>query len=72
VDIPDELYRQIKARAALQGCSVKQLILRGVEAELEGRKSVTTGHRVALPLVEAKRPGRLKITNAQIDEILFP
>jgi len=70
VDIPDPVYRQLKARAALQGCSVKQLILRGVEAELQGKKE--SGRRVVLPLVETKRPGRLRLTNAQIDEILFP
>jgi len=70
VDIPDSIYRRLKSRAALQGCSVKQLILRGVEAELQGKKE--TGRRIVLPLVETKRPGRLKLTNAQIDEILFP
>jgi hypothetical protein len=70
VDIPDSIYRRLKSRAALQGCSVKQLILRGVEAELQGKKEA--GRRIVLPLVETKRPGRLKLTNSQIDEILFP
>lgn len=71
VEIPDAIYRQLKARAALQGCSVRQLILRGVETELNGRKPGSKGQRVRLPLIESKRPGWLKLTNKQIDEILF-
>jgi len=39
VDIPDPIYRRLKAEAAMQGCSVKELVLRGVKAELGGRKS---------------------------------
>ena len=34
VDIPDGTYRNLKTKAAHQGCSVKELILRGVEKEL--------------------------------------
>ena len=36
VDIPDPLYRELKGKAASEGRSVKELILRGVEQELEG------------------------------------
>jgi hypothetical protein len=72
VDIPDPVYRQLKSKAALQGCSVKKLILRGVEAELNGGKSSKTVARVTLPLVKSKRPGRLKLSNREINEILFP
>lgn len=38
VDIPDPTYRQLKSKAALQGCSVKRLILRAVEAELNAER----------------------------------
>jgi hypothetical protein len=34
VDIPDSTYRKLKSKAAQQGCSVNELILRGVEKEL--------------------------------------
>jgi hypothetical protein len=72
VDIPDPTYRQLKAKAALRGCSVKQLILRGVEAELNGEKRGETKGRVALPLIKSKRPGWLRLSNKTIHEILLP
>ena len=31
VDIPAPLYRRLKAQAAAQGCSARELILRGME-----------------------------------------
>lgn len=71
VDIPDPTYRKLKSKAAAQGLSVKDLILHGVEKELE------TGSRpkkhVRLPIVRSKRPGTLHLTNEQIYEIIpFP
>jgi hypothetical protein len=71
VDIPDPVYRQLKSKAALRGCSVKQLILQGVESELNGVRPGTEKGRVALPLVRSKRPGKLKLTNRAINEIIF-
>jgi hypothetical protein len=72
VDIPDPTYRQLKATAALRGCSVKELILRGVEAELNGEKRRPGKGRVALPLIKSKRPGWLRLSNKTIHEILLP
>jgi hypothetical protein len=72
VDIPDPTYRQLKARAALRGCSVKELILRGVEVELSSQKREETKGRVALPLIKSKRPRWLRLTNKAINEILLP
>lgn len=72
VDIPDPIYRRLKSVAALRGCSVKQLILLGVKAELEHSKSTARRKRVRLPLIESDRPGSLDLTNQRINEILFP
>jgi len=72
VDIPDPTYRQLKARAALRGCSVRELILRGVEAELNGEKRGETKGKVTLPLIKSKRPGWLRLRNKTIHEILLP
>jgi hypothetical protein len=72
IDIPDPLYRQLKSRAAREGCSVKQLILRGVEGELQVSHKPRR-RRITLPLIASKRPGTLEIDNAQIYEIIpFP
>ncbi|MCG6980296.1 MAG: type II toxin-antitoxin system HicB family antitoxin [Deltaproteobacteria bacterium] len=35
-DIPDDLHRRAKARAAMEGVSLKKLILRLLEEYLEG------------------------------------
>ncbi len=72
VDIPDPLYRRLKIEAAQRGCSVKELVLRGVRTELEGGKGAGKKHRVKLPVVQSKRPGWLRLTNKQINDILFP
>jgi hypothetical protein len=72
VDIPDPTYRQLKARAALRGCSVKELILRGVETELNGEKPRKHQGKVTLPLIKSKRPGWLRLSNKAINELLLP
>jgi len=72
VDIPDPIYRRLKSKAALRGCSVKALILQGVEAELNADASVGVKTRTTLPLIKSKRPGWLKLSNKSINEIILP
>lgn len=70
VDIPDPLYRQLKATAAKRGCSVKEIILRSVQKEIGGAHQKG---RVKLPIVKSREPGTLRLTNEQIyDAIPFP
>ena len=71
VDIPDPLYRRLKAAAALRGSTVKQILIHLIEKELQGTAPPRKG-RLRLPLIESDRPGSLRLTNAQIHEILFP
>jgi len=72
VDIPDALYRELKSKAATEGRSVKDMILRGVEDELQANPK-RRGRRVSLPIVRSKRPGSLRLDNAKIYEIIpFP
>jgi hypothetical protein len=72
IDIPDAVYRDLKSKAAGEGRSVKELILRGVEVELTPRR-MRRGRPVSLPIVPSKRPGSLLLDNARIFEIVpFP
>jgi len=72
VDIPDPLYRNLKAKAAGEGRSVKELILRGVEVELQ-LKPKRRRRPVTLPLVRSEQPGTMALDNAKIFEIIpFP
>ncbi len=72
VDIPDTLYRQLKARAASEGRSVKELVLQSVQMELRGTQAKRHG-RVKLPIVPSKKPGTVQLDNAALYEIIpFP
>ena len=72
IDIPDAMYRRLKARAADEGRPAKALILRGVEQVLKS-KARTSRRRVTLPIVNSKRAGTMRIDNARIyDVISFP
>ncbi len=68
VEIPDPAYRQLKAKAALEGCTVKEIIVRLVNRELQGN---SPRRRTPFPLVHGKESRRLDLTNEEINEILF-
>lgn len=71
LDLPDELFRQVKARAALTGSTIKGLLKRYVESGLRqadppparaGQRSrlpVITRGRTAIPSVTAQGLARL-------------
>ena len=71
VDIPDSIYRRLKIKAADEGRSVKELVLRAVQLELEpGARKVKA--RKA-PVIKSKHPGTLVLDNDKIFEIIpFP
>jgi hypothetical protein len=71
VDIPDGMYRRLKARAASEGTPAKALILRGVERILEAESP--SKRRIVAPVIRSKRPGTLVLDNARIYDIIsFP
>lgn len=72
VDIPDPVYRRLKSRAASEGSSAKELILRGVEQVLKERPR-RRGKKIKLPIIRSKEPGTLELDNERIFEIIsFP
>jgi plasmid stability protein len=72
IDIPDAMYRRLKARAAREGRSVKALVLQGAEQVLTS-DDAPQGRNVRLPLLRSKRPGTIRLDNARIyDVISFP
>lgn len=72
VDIPNALYRLLKARASAEGRSVEALLL-DAAAKAVAASADRSAHCVRVPLVTSKRPGRLKLDNARIyDAIGFP
>jgi hypothetical protein len=70
VDIPVATYRKLKEQAALQGCSVRDLVTRGIDEVL--LKPQRPRKRVVFPLIRSKGP-KVRITNKQIYELIeFP
>lgn len=71
VDIPNSTYEQLRSRAGTENCSMKDLILRGVETMLAGRSQ--RAHRVKLPIIRSQRPGSIDLDNEKIYQIIpFP
>ena len=71
VDLPDAMFRRAKALAALRGTSLKEIIQRALERELEHAAEKQKQRRVKLPLIRGKEKRILSLTNAEIDEIIF-
>lgn len=63
LDLPDELFRQVKAKAAMQGSSLKELLMRYVANGLRepGRSAAANHKRSRLPII--KRRGKSVIAN---------
>jgi hypothetical protein len=72
VDIPDPVYRRLKSRAASEGSSAKELILRGVHHVLK-QSPHKSRRRIKLPIIRSKQPGTLELDKDKIFEIIsFP
>ncbi len=68
IDIPDDIYRELKIKSAREGTTVRQILLRGIQHELEGAVENRV-RKLELPLIRSSRPGTLNLTNEQIDEL---
>jgi hypothetical protein len=72
VDIPDAKYRLLKSRAASEGTTVKEMVMRGVDVVLSEEKDPHP-HRLKLPLITSKRAASLEIDNERIYDLIgFP
>jgi hypothetical protein len=74
VDIPDPIYRELKSQAALEGKTVKELLLRGAISILKTEAGSPSRKRVGLPpVIESKNPGSLKLGDEGVYEYIpFP
>jgi len=71
IEIPDVIFRQAKAAAALEGKSLKAFVLEAITRELKNRSAPKEDQkRVKLPFVRSKHPGSLKITGDTIANAL--
>jgi hypothetical protein len=69
VDIPDELFRDLKLKSAREGVTLKQLIVKALESQIHeapGRQP----HRIRGPLIRCKSKQPIALTNAEIEDLL--
>ncbi len=73
IDIPTPLFKQVKARAALQGRSLKDYMTELLQAEISnplGAYSERSKKPVKLPLIRGKCGPMISVlTNAQIEAL---
>jgi uncharacterized protein with von Willebrand factor type A (vWA) domain len=73
VDLPDALLRELKAKAALEGTTLKHLVLALVEQGLRGTgdKSARRSKRSPLPTLGLNHPLAIRnFTNARLFEMM--
>ena len=72
IEIPHALHLALKAKAKEENCSMRDLILRAVQAQLHSPR-MKFPRRDKLPLIHSKRPGTLKLDNNKIYKLIsFP
>jgi hypothetical protein len=63
LDIPDDLYRAAKAKAALENRKIKDLVAEALTKLVYGAEMPRRSKRRALPLVKSRKKGSLRLTN---------
>lgn len=67
LELPPELMRAARIRAAQRGESLKDLFTRAIAHELRGPRAARKAGRVALPLIGQDSEPRVEVTNADIE-----
>ena len=69
VEIPDDLFRQVKARAALEGLPLRDLVTYGLRLALQAPPQMARSRRAAFPLIHAT-PGASLLTDSETSAAL--
>jgi hypothetical protein len=69
IDLPNDLFRQVKSKAALRGETLKEFVQSAIEKEISA-EAPPSSFRVKLPLIKSKKPKTLSLTNAEIENLL--
>lgn len=67
IDLPDDLVRAARVRAAASDESLKELFTRALTKELD---RAARKQRRKLPVIGSSRPGRSSITPAELEQVL--
>jgi len=72
IDLPDPVFRRMKAKAALDGQTLREFVLQAVENQLEPGSKHNQRRRIKLPLIKGT-PGHVirPLSREQIDDLMF-
>jgi hypothetical protein len=70
IELPDAVFRRLKATAALQGSTIKEFVQRAVEREL-GSVSPERRRVGKLPLIKGAGHMIKPLSGEEMDELLF-
>jgi len=72
IEVPDPVFRTMKAHCARSGKTMKEFALRAIEKELAASRQQEPKRVTAkLPLVRSAKPGSLRtMSNAEIEDLL--
>jgi hypothetical protein len=72
LDIPDEAYRRLKIKAAMEGRTLRAIVLRGILREISSPADKPV-RRLSEPILKSYAPGSIRIDNEQIYDLIgFP
>ena len=72
IDIPDDVYRRLKVKAAVEGETVRKIALRAILREMDD-SATKPARRLAEPILKSYAPGSIQIDNERIYDLIgFP
>jgi hypothetical protein len=72
LDIPDEAYRRLKIKAAVEGKTIRKIALRGILREIDEQDAPPLP-RLSEPILKSYAPGSIDIDNERIYDLIgFP
>jgi hypothetical protein len=73
LEIPDTKFSRLTAKAEHEGSSVLEIVLRGIDKELDGDEVPQKVTRLIEPILKSYAPGSIRLNNEQIYDLIgFP
>jgi Antitoxin ParD len=72
LDIPDETYRRLKIKAAVEGKTIRKIVLQGILREIDEQNTPPLP-RLSEPILKSYAPGSIDVDNEKIYDLIgFP
>ena len=69
IDIPEDVYKELRHIAAERGESIRKLVLEGIQL-VRQQNHRPPRKKFVVPVIHSDRPGTLNLTNEEIDELI--